>query len=222
MTSGHASIAVCGHGTGFAHWVRLRTDGSLALHYLGNMKWMLCFGWSLMLLGGCTAMLPESRMESTPFSSYEDVRAAFQKLEPMKSHKSTLQANGFNPVEHPNTKLLTHSDVVRIFVPSALLQREDLDPGVLACLEARDACHGLEFDAAKISRARVGNFLTDFANFHRRTETTGWRFHGLILFVNDMVVYRSWGGQPRVNEVETTSNPLGPLQDVGPSLLSIK
>ena len=45
---------------------------------------------------------------------------------------------------------------------------------------------------------------------------------GKFLFVNDMVVYRSWGGQPRVNEVETTSNPLGPLQDVGPSLLSIK
>lgn len=167
-------------------------------------------------------MLPQSRTESTSFSSFEEVRAAFEKLEPMKTDKATLQANGFNPAAHPNSKLLTHSDVVRIFVPTALLERDDLDPGILACLEARDACHGLEFDAAKISRARVGNFFADFVNFHRRTELTGWRFHGLILFVNELVVYRSWGGQPRISEVETTDNPLGPLQDIGPSLLSIK
>jgi hypothetical protein len=51
---------------------------------------------------------------------------------------------------------------------------------------------------------------------------TGWRFNALILFVDDLVVYRSWGGQPAVNEVEVTSNPLGPLQDVGPSLLTTR
>ncbi|MBP9907372.1 MAG: hypothetical protein KBF66_17640 [Rhodoferax sp.] len=167
-------------------------------------------------------MLPQSRTESTSFSSFEEVRAAFDRLEPMKSDTDTLKANGFNPAEHPNTQLLTHSDVVRLFVPSALLRREDLDPGILACLEARDACHGLAYDAAKISRRRTGNFFTDFSNFQRRTETTGWRFHGVILFVNKLVVYRSWSGQPRVNEVEITKNPLGPLQDIGPSLLTIK
>jgi len=204
------------------HWVRQRTDHCLALPYLWGMKTLFGSLWCVVLFGGCSTMLPQSNTESTPFSSFEEVRAAFEKLEPMKSDKSTLRANGFNPSEHPNTKLLTHSDVVRLFVPSALLKRDDLDPGILACLEARDACHGLELDAAKISRVRTGNFFTDFANFHRRTETTGWRFHGLILFVNDLVVYRSWGGQPRVNEVELSTNPLGPLQDVGPSLLSVK
>ena len=101
-------------------------------------------------------MLPQSRTESTSFSSFEEVRAAFDRLEPMKSDTDTLKANGFNPAEHPNTQLLTHSDVVRLFVSSALLRREDLDPGILACLEARDACHGLAYDAAKISRRRTG------------------------------------------------------------------
>jgi len=186
------------------------------------MKAIIFSFWCVMLLGGCSAMLPQSSTESTSFSSFEEVRSAFKRLEPMKSDMATLKANGFNPAEHPNTKLLTHSDVVRLLVPSALLKRDDLDPGIVACLEARDACHGLEVDAAKIYRARTGNFFTDFANFNRRTETTGWRFHGLILFVNDLVVYRLWGGQPRVNEVEITQNPLGPLQDAGPSLLSIK
>jgi hypothetical protein len=79
----------------------------------------------------------------------------------------------------------------------------------------------MEIVAAKISRTRTGNFLADFSNFRRNTETSGWRFNALILFVDDLVVYRSWGGQPAVLETEVTNNPLGPLQDVGPSLLSI-
>ena len=48
----------------------------------------------------------------------------------------------------------------------------------------------------------------------------GWRFSGLILLVNEKVVYRSWSGQPRVNEVEITNNPLGPFQDIGPAVLT--
>jgi hypothetical protein len=57
-------------------------------------------------------------------------------------------------------------------------------------------------------------------NFSRRQETTGWRFTGLVLLVNDLVVYRSWSGQPRISEVEITNNPLGPFQDIGPAALT--
>ncbi len=185
-----------------------------------RMKYALCLLPLVLLGSACSSLLPRSHTESTSFASFEAARDAIEKLEPMKSDKATLAKNGFNPASHPNTKILTHSDVVRLFVPTTLLKREDLDPGVLACLEARDACHGLEITGAKIARVRTGNFLADFSNFHRRTETTGWRFNGMILFVNDLVVYRSWGGQPMVSEVEISRNPLGPLQDVGPSLLS--
>lgn len=139
----------------------------------------------------------------------------------MKSHKSTLQANGFNPVEHPNTKLLTHSDVVRIFVPSARSSAKTRPRH--SGLPASARC--LRWAGVRCSQNFAGpgwcNFLTDFGHFHRRTETTGWRFHGLILVVNDDGGVPPRGGQPRVNEVETTSNLLGPLQD-GPPLLSIK
>ncbi len=125
------------------------------------------------------------------------------------------------PRQHyPNTVILTHADIVRRFVPSALIQRQDLDAGVVACLEARDACRGWEITAARIAKNRTGNFFADFTNFSRRQETTGWRFTGLILLVDDMVVYRSWGGQPRINEVEITNNPLGPFQDMGPAVLT--
>lgn len=170
----------------------------------------------------CTSMLPKANTDTSTFNSFEEARTAVKALVPMKSQRSALQTESFNPISHPNTKLLTHADVVRLYVPSALLKREDLDPGVLACLEARDACEGIEIVATKIARTRTGNFFADFSNFSRRTETSGWRFNAVILLVNDLVVYRSWGGQPSVKEVEITSNPLGPLQDVGPSLLSVR
>lgn len=174
----------------------------------------------VLLVSACSSMLPKANTDSSTFQSYEEARAAVEKLQPMKSDRQSLEKNGFNLSAHPNTKLLTHADVVRIFVPTSLLKREDLDPGVLKCLEARDACHGMEVTESKISRVRTGNFWTDFTNFKRRTETTGWRFDALILFVDDLVVYRSWGGQPAINEVEVRTNPLGPFQDIGPALLT--
>jgi hypothetical protein len=172
-----------------------------------------------LLVGGCSSMLPRARSESSPFKSFEEARDAINGLVPMKSDVTTLSRMGIDPVKQPNTVILTQADIVRRFVPSALLKREDLDPGILACLEARDACRGWEMTAARIAKARTGNFWADFANFSRRSETTGWRFNALILMVNDVVVYRAWGGQPSVNEIEVNTNPLGPLQEMGPAIV---
>lgn len=173
----------------------------------------------VLLTSACTSMLPKAYTDASPFGSFDEARAAVEKLQPMKSDRQSLEKNGFNLKSHPNIKLLTHSDVVRLFVPTSLLKREDLDPGILKCLEARDACRGLEVTESKIARVRTGNFWTDFTNFKRRTETTGWRLDALILFVDDLVVYRSWGGQPAINEVEVRTNPLGPFQEIGPALV---
>ena len=176
----------------------------------------------VLLTSGCSSLLPKAQNESTSFQSFDEARLAIESLVPMKSDRQSLEKNGFNPTAHPNTKILTHSDVVRLFVPTTLLKRDDLDPGILTCLESRDACQGLEITASKISRERTGGFVSDFTNFKRRTETRGWRFNAMILLVKDLVVYRSWGGQPMVNELEVTSNPLGPFQDIGPSLLNTR
>lgn len=128
---------------------------------------------------------------------------------------------GIDPAKHPNTTLLTHADVVKRFVPGSVLNKQDLDPGIVACLEARDACRGVDVVAARIEKNRTGNFFADFFNFSRRTDTTGWRFNAVVLLVNDTVVYRTWGGQPVLNESDVRTNPLGPLQDAGPSTVSV-
>lgn len=173
---------------------------------------------AVLLVSGCTSLLPRGRSESSQFKSFDEASKAIDALTPMQSKIDAVTALGIDPVRQPNTVILTHADIVRRFVPSALLKREDLDPGVLRCLQAREACRGWELKAARITRTRTGNFFADFANFSRRTETNGWRFNALILLVDDVVVYRSWGGQPNVNEVEVNTNPLGPLQDLGPAI----
>jgi len=181
------------------------------------MTWKMFSALAACLLaGGCATWLPESHTDTTPFQSFDEARQAVEALVPMKSDRAALEQGGFNPGKHPNTTLLTHADVARRFLPSAILKREDLDPGIVLCLESRDACHGIEIIGAKIARERKGSFWADFLNFQRRTETTGWRFNALVLMVNDLVVYRSWSGQPVIDEKEVTRNPLGPFQDIGP------
>lgn len=173
-----------------------------------------------LLISGCATWLPEAHSNNTPFQGFDEARVAIEALVPMKSSRGMLEQNGFNAAKHPNINLLTHADVVRRFVPTTLLRREDLDPGILACLEARDACRGMEILGARIDRVRKGSFWADFLNFQRRTETTGWRFNAVVLLVDDLVVYRTWGGQPAVNELEVTRNPLGPFQDIGPTTVN--
>jgi len=153
------------------------------------------------------------------FQTYDQARIAVASLVPMKSNVTHLKELGIDPAKLPNTIILTHEEIVRRFVPSGVLKREDLEPGVLTCLQARDACVGWEISAERVVRARTGGFFADFTNFSRRTETTGWRFKALVLLSNNVVVYRAWGGQPNLNELELRTNPLGPLQDIGPSLI---
>lgn len=172
------------------------------------------------LASACSSMLPVSHSDASSFQSFEAARDAVVALVPMKSSRKAAEKDGIDFAKQPNTKILTHSDVVRLLVPTGLLKREDLDPGILVCLEARDACNGLDITASRIAKTRTGNFFADFINYRQRTETTGWRFNALILYVNDLVVYRSWGGQPKVDELDVATRPLGPFQDLGPAMVS--
>ncbi len=169
---------------------------------------------------GCSSLLPVSHSNASAFQTFDEARDAVVALVPMKSTRSTAGDGGVDFAAQPNTKILTHSDVVRLLVPAGLLKREDLDPGILVCVQARDACRGLDIVASRIAKTRTGSFFADFINYRQRTETTGWRFNALILYVDDLVVYRSWGGQPKVDELDVITRPLGPFQDMGPTLVA--
>ncbi|MBK6999437.1 MAG: hypothetical protein IPH35_05535 [Rhodoferax sp.] len=186
-------------------------------HPLLKTASVLC---TTVLLCACASLLPQARTESPAFQSFEAARQAIESLIPQTSNIATLTEKGLTPTSQPNTVILTHADVVRKMVSGNVLDRKDLDPGIVTCLQARDACRGWELNVANISKARTGNFFADFLNFKRRIETTGWRFNAMILLVDDVVVYRGWGGQPVINEVEIQTNPLGPLQDMGPAVVT--
>ena len=166
---------------------------------------------------GCGSMLPKARSASSSFRQFEDLRLAVDSLQPMKSHQDDLARLGIDPAQLPNTAILSYADVLRRFAPGTVAIKEDLDIGIQTCLAARDACRGWELNVGFVSRVRTGSFLADFFNFRRRTETTGWRFNALILMADGLVVYRAWGGQPLLNQLEVETNPLGPLQDIGPA-----
>lgn len=173
------------------------------------------------LLAACSNLLPHGQTRVSEFQSFEQARIAIEGLQPATSTLTSLRAIGIDPLKSPNATLLTHADVVRRFVPAGVIERRDLDPGIVQCLEARDACRGLDVTASHLASERQGSFFADFFNFVRRTEITGWRFNAVILLVGDVVVYRSWGGQPSIHETDVKRNPLGPLQDIGPSTISV-
>lgn len=173
-----------------------------------------------LLVSACGSMLPRAHTESPTFQTFDEARQAIDALVPSRTDLAELRDKGLTPDKQPNAVILTQADIVRRVFNGGILGKEDLDPGIVTCINARNACRGWELNVARITKARTGNFLADFVNFKRRTETTGWRFNALILLVNDVVVYRGWGGQPVVNEVEVNSNPLGPFQDMGPSSIT--
>ncbi len=173
----------------------------------------------LLLACGCSSLLPHSNNETASvFASFDDARTTIESLQPFVSDVETLKKARIDPHKQPNTAILAYVDIVRRFLPGPAIERKDLDPGIQACLDAREACSGWELNISRISRKRVGNFFLDFINFSRRTETSGWRFSAIILIANNRVVYRAWSGQPHVDEVEVNTNPLGPLQEVGPGV----
>jgi hypothetical protein len=166
-------------------------------------------------LQGCTSLLPTSTTNAAQFASFEEARMTIESLVPYQSEVANLTRLGIDPIQLPNTLILTHTDIAKRVINGNLQTRDDLDKGIQDCLKAGDACRGWEINASRIARARTGSFFMDFVNLKRTTETSGWRFNATILMVNGLVVHRSWGGQPSVQEVEVRRNPLGPLQDGG-------
>lgn len=171
------------------------------------------------VMAGCGSLLPTATTDAAQFKTFDEARQAIESLVPYESDVAALSRMGIDPIRQPNTLILTHSDIARRVTNGNLQIRDDLDKGIQACLKAGDACRGWEFNASRITKVRTGSFFLDFTNFRRTTETTGWRFNAMILMVNDVVVYRTWGGQPAINEVEVRKNPLGPLQDSGPTIV---
>ncbi len=167
----------------------------------------------LFAVTGCTALLPNSETRAkSEWTSFQSARERFDRIVAYQTGKEDLIEYGFNPWTNPNIAVLTYSDVIRRFVPSGAISTDNLDRGIKDCIAAKDACSAYEVEVKEIKRKRSGNFWLDALNFKRHTDVSGWRFNGLIVMRDDVVVYKLWGGQPLIQEAEDNRNPLGPLQ----------
>ena len=172
-------------------------------------------------LGGCSSLLPKGETETEgPWQTFWEAQQTFDKIIPHQTTIDDLKQLNLEPSSNPNVTILNYSDVLRRFIPSPSINAHDLDPGVLECIAAKTACKGYEIDQRVMKRKRYGNFWADVFNFERKVDIAGWRFNGVILIKDNMVVYKLTGGQPSIREHEENKNPLGPFQGFGERLLS--
>jgi hypothetical protein len=173
----------------------------------------------LCLLAGCTGLLPRSKETTkSPWTSYREAQKTFDQIVPGKTTAADLRELSLDPEAMPNIAILNYSDVLRRFLANQSVALSDLDQGVQECVRAKTVCRGLEINQRLVSKHRNGSFWLDLFGFKRETHIEGWRFQGLILLKEDVVVYKLTGGQPVIQESEHTQNPLGPVQSIGSKL----
>lgn len=171
-------------------------------------------------LGGCSSLLPKGETETEgPWQTFWEAQQTFDKIIPHQTTVEALKQLKLDPESNPNVTILNYSDVLRRFIPSPTISASDLEPGVQECISAKTACKGYEIDQRVMKRNRYGNFWADFLNFKRKVDIVGWRFNGVILIKDNLVVYKLTGGQPAIREREESKNPLGPFQGLGESRL---
>lgn len=164
---------------------------------------------------GCAELLPKSAVRTeVQWQSFDDARAMVQAIKPYQTTKADLAGAGLSDA-NPAVTLLSHVEVAVRFPIGGVLNESDVDPGIRDCLKAGKACNAYQINVHRTNRNRVGNFWLDALRFRRETDVSGWTFNALVLFVDDLVVYAVFGGQPVIHEVEVERNPLGPLQGWG-------
>lgn len=174
-----------------------------------------CAALLLLLVCGCGSLLPRSEAVTTsPWQSYGEAQRAFDRIEPGRTTAAELRKLSLDPQINPNIAILNYADVLRRFMVSQSIAISDLDGGVRECVNAKTLCSGYEVDQKLMTKHRDGNFVLDVLGFKRRTHTNGWRFQGLILLKEGVVIYKLTGGQPTIAETENQNTPLGPVQSI--------
>lgn len=170
----------------------------------------------LLALSGCSSLLPQTKETSGPagggWKSYQDAQNAFDGIQPGKTTAAELAAMQLDPRTNPNVTQLPRHELLQRFIANQSVSMADLDDGVRECLEAREQCRALEVNQTATRTKRTGNAVLDMAKMYRETHTSGWRFCGLVLVKDGVVIYKLTSGQPGIHEIAENSDVLGPLQ----------
>ncbi|RTL27682.1 MAG: hypothetical protein EKK47_17935 [Burkholderiales bacterium] len=177
----------------------------------------ICLSLALWMgLTACASLLPRGSTENlSGFTSFEAARSAIEQVKPYETTTDQLKGLGFDLQASANVRQIPYPEVIARLAPNPSVPLAMLDPGIRDRIEARQACRAYEFTWGRQSSQREGSFWADFLNFRRRTEISGWRFQGLVVVRDGVVLFRNYGGEPQIKQTERQSNPLGPLQPAG-------
>jgi hypothetical protein len=180
--------------------------------HLGTLSMMAC----AVLTAGCSTLLPRATSRSvSPFATFDSARESFERIVPYRTTLPELKQLGFDVYAHGSVQQVPYPQLVGQLVPNPVLTFDQLDGGIRDCIQARQECRAYVFRAGTEVHERRGPFIVDFLNFRRVTRTLGWRFEGLVLVRDGVVLFRNHGGEPLIDRVEERVNPLGPLQSLG-------
>jgi len=184
---------------------------------------LLTMVFLLFMTLGCASMLPSSKvMVISPWQDFDSTKADYGKIIPGQTTLEELNKIGFSPYTVPNIRILNATDTINIFMQNPSMKIENLDPGVQKCLEVKARCTSYRIEPSVLNSKRIGNFWLDLLTFKRHTVVTGWEFRGLIILVDNVVVYKDpIGGRPAVNTEEIINKPLGPLQDASADIVPV-
>lgn len=178
-----------------------------------HVQLMMVLFAAVCLLSACNALLPSAKeVTRTPWQTFGEARAAYDRVIPNKTSANQLKAIGFDLYSTPNVRRLNYVDISLL---TQTIKREEMDGGFQACIAAKDRCKGYEIEPKFTRNERYGNFWLDLLNFRRKSRETGWRFRALFIIVDDIVVDKLWSGEPYIVQERDSRNPLGPFQDAG-------
>jgi len=170
-----------------------------------------------LLLNGCASvLLPESGADAdSGFKDFGEAQRAFVRIEPYRTTTAELVALGFD-IAANNVRQVPYPDLVARLAPNGVAF-EYLDDGIRQCILARAACRLYEYRIGRETPAREGAVVLDLLNFQRVTAIESWRFDALVAVRDGVVLFHTFGGEPRNRRMEHEVNPLGPLQSAGES-----
>jgi len=179
-------------------------------------------GFSLVLvaalLGACTVLPHGDQRVISKWETFDQAMLAYKDIVPYSSTLTDLEKLGFTPESQDNVRILNRAEIVERLISTPDRYRETLPQGLRECLISGDACYAHEIKVRVTEDKRYGNVVADLFNFNRKVETRGWEFNAVVVLVEKLVVYKSWSGTPSIHERSHTTNPLGPLQSIGPAL----
>jgi hypothetical protein len=177
------------------------------------------FMLSLVGCGGLGLLPRETKQASNNFQTYEQVQASYTDIVPGQTRLTDLPRLGFDTATTPNVEVLSYLGVIERFMPRSTMSFDHLAPQVQSCIESQDRCSAFVFHPQHVESRRTGNIFLDLLGFERQEVDTGWSAEVVLLMQDGRVAYKLMSGRPRIEDTHDSITPLGPLQDIGTTVM---